>query len=116
MTISTASSFLNNGFELATTDWCVSVTADNLAATVTRAAESDKAHYVTAITASFSAASTKLLTIKDGATVIGSFYVVNNEVINFATPVKVSGVLEVSLAASGTTAVIGAVTVAGITA
>lgn len=117
MTIAAPADLINNGFEVTTTDWSLTASADNAAATVSRAAEAGKAHYVTSISGGFSAAATKLLTLSDNAVVVGNFYVVNSNTIVFATPVKVSaGALSVSLAASGTAAVLGAVTVTGFTA
>ena len=97
--------------------WSVTVTADNAAATATKAAEARKAHYITGIHASFSAALIKLLTLKDGTTVIGNFYVHNQRDILFAKPVRITegALAEASLAASGAGGTIGAVTMTGFT-
>ena len=97
--------------------WTETTTADNAAATVTHAAETGKAHYVTSIHGSFSAANIKLMTLKDGTTVIGNFHVDNQRDIPFAKPVRITegALVELSLAASGTSTEIGAVTMTGFT-
>ena len=97
--------------------WTETTTADNAAATATHAAETGKAHYVTSIHASFSVANIKLMTLKDGTTVIGNFHVNDQRDVVFAKPVRItSGALvELSLAASGTSTEIGAVTMTGFT-
>lgn len=97
--------------------WAVTATADNAASTATKAAESGKSHYVTSISGSFSAAAIKLLTLKDGTTVIGNHYVHNAFGLTFPNPIKLTSgnLAELSLAASGTAGVIGAVTLNGFT-
>jgi hypothetical protein len=86
--------------------------ADNLAATVTIAAPPvGKAHYLYGLAASFTAAATKLLTVKDGATVKENLVVVDSVNDNRLKALKVTGALEVSLAASGTLGNVGYVTV-----
>lgn len=97
--------------------WSVTATADNAAATATKAAEAGKSHYVTSISGAFSAAAIKLMTLKDGTTVIGNHYVHNASGFNFANPIKIASgnLAELSLAASGTAGVIGAVTLNGFT-
>lgn len=101
----------------AASTWSVTTTADNAVATVTKAAESGKSHYITSISSSFSVAKIKLATLKDGATVIGNYHVHNQRDIVFAKPVKLTAgnAAELSLAASGTAAEIGAVTMTGYT-
>lgn len=86
-------------------------TADNAAATITLADVSGQSYFITSISASFSAAAIKLLTVKDGATTVGNFHVHNQRDIVFDHPLEIRGAAEVSLAASGTGGVIGAVTV-----
>lgn len=97
--------------------WAETTTADNGTATATRAAESGKAHYVTSIHGSFSAALIKLMTLKDGTTIIGNYHVHNQRDVVFAKPVRITqgaaAVLE--LAASGTGGQVGAVTMKGYT-
>lgn len=100
--------------------WTMTTTADNAAATVTKAAETDtlKAHYVTGVHGSFSAAiAGKLMTLKDGSTVIGNFHVHNQRDVLFARPVRITpgAAVELSLAASGAGGTIGAVTLTGFT-
>lgn len=98
-------------------EWSITATADNAAATATRAAEAGKSHYITAIFGSFSAAAIKLATLKDGTTVIGNYYVHNADSVPLARPLKITSgaAAELSLAASGTAGVIGAVTLKGYT-
>lgn len=97
--------------------WSVTATADNAAATATKAAEAGKSHYITAISGSFSAAAIKLMTIKDGAAIIDNFYVHNALGLVFPNPIKITAgnLAELSLAASGTAGVIGAVNLHGYT-
>lgn len=100
-------------------EWSITVTADNAAATVTRAAEAAKSHYITSIHGSFSAsqAAAKLMTLKHGTTVIGNFHVHTVRDVVFAIPLQlpIGALAELSVAASGTPAQIGAVTMAGYT-
>lgn len=97
--------------------WTVTATADNSAATATKAAESGKAHYICSISGSFSAAVIKLMTLKDGTTVIGNFHVHNQRDVTFDRPVRITtgAAAELSLAASGAGGTIGAVTITGFT-
>lgn len=98
--------------------WSITATADNAAASVTRAAVAGQSHYITSIAAGFSAAAIKLLTLADGAAVIGNFYVHNRETIVFPLPIKLTAnqAAALQLAASGTLGVIGSVTMTGFTA
>jgi len=97
--------------------WSETATADNAAATATHAAESGNAHYVTGVSGSFSAAAIKLLTLKDGSTIIGNYHVHNQRDIVFDEPLRITSgaAVVVSLAASGSAGVIGAVVVTGFT-
>lgn len=98
--------------------WSITVTADNAAATVTRAAVTGQSHYVTGISGGFSAANAgKLMTLKDGAAVIGNFHVHNQRDVPITEPIKLTqgSLAELSLAASGTLGQIGAVTLTGFT-
>lgn len=101
----------------AVAEWILTATADNAAATVTKPGETGKNHYITSISGSFSGAAVKLMTLKQDATVKGNFHVHNQRDIVFARPVKFqSGAsVELSLAASGTAGVIGAVVMTGYT-
>lgn len=96
-------------------EWTETTTADNAAATATHAAETGKAHFVTSIHASFSATVAKLLTLKDGTTVIGNFYIYDSGGVTFDSPVRITDatLVELSLAASGTGGNVGAVTMSG---
>lgn len=98
--------------------WVEKDSKDNAAATATRAAETGKIHYITGVFASYSAAKTLLLQIKDGSTVIAEQYVVNSEAITFPTPIRATKGNAVSavLAASGTDGTIGKVNLTGFTA
>lgn len=98
-------------------EWTQTATADNAMASVTRAAEVGKRHYITGISASFSAANVKLLELKDGAAVIGNFHVHNQRDVEFGVPIELTAnsAAELSLPASGTAGVIGAVTLRGFT-
>jgi len=99
-------------------EWSITITADNAAATVQRAAEIGRVHCVVSISGSFSAAvAGKLMTLKDGTTVIGNYHVHNQRDIVFDKPVRLSpnSLAELSLAASATGGTLGAVTMTGFT-
>jgi hypothetical protein len=104
---------------LGLTSWAEGANADNLAATATKAAGGTATrHYVTGVSGSFSAAAAgKELLLKDGATVIGRWYVHNQLHITFPVPIEISdnAAAEAVLAASGTLGVLGAVTLTGFT-
>ncbi len=90
------------------------ITADNLAATITLAVPPvGQAHYLHGISAGFSAAATKLLTVKDGVATKENIIVVNSYNEGRVKPLKITDAtaLEVSLAASGTLGNIGYLTV-----
>lgn len=97
-------------------EWSITATADNLPATATKAGEAGKSHFVTSISGSFSVANIKLMTLKDGAGVIGNYHVNNQRDLVFANPLKLTAgnAAELSLAASGTATQIGAVTMSGL--
>lgn len=101
----------------AVSTWTLTATADNAAATVTKAGEAGKSHYITGIAASFSAAAVKLLTLKDGATVIGNWFVHNTLALTFPKPIRITAgnAVELSLAASGAAGTVGAVVLMGYT-
>src|SRR5262245_13395248 len=99
-------------------EWSITVTADNAAATVTRAAEAGRVHCITSISGSFSVANAgKLMTLKDGTTVIGNYHVMSVRDVPLEFPIRLSPntLAELSLAASGTAGQIGAVTMTGFT-
>lgn len=99
------------------TEWILTTSANNSAAIVAKFAVSGKNHFITGISGSFSVAKIKLMTLKDGATVIGNFYVHNQRDIIFDKPIKIStgAAVELSLDASGTAGEIGAVVMTGYT-
>lgn len=96
--------------------WSLTATATAAAATVARAAEAGKSHYVTSISGSFGAAQIALLTLSDGATVIQNHHVHNQRTIEFAKPVKITpgNAVSASLGAGGA-GVVGAVVMTGYT-
>jgi hypothetical protein len=98
-------------------NWVVKASADNAAATATKAAVAGSTHYITAAAAGFSATATKLLQIKDGATVIVEYPIINGDVIPLAVPIKATAENAVSavLAASGTGGTVGYVNLFGFT-
>jgi hypothetical protein len=99
--------------------WSEVASADNLAATASRAAVAGQSHYITGIAGSFSAAvAGKLLELKDGATVVWRGYVHNQLGLTFAKPIRISAgaAASLTLAASGTAGVLGAVSLTGYTA
>jgi len=101
----------------AVSEWAVTASQDNAEATASKAGVTGQTHYITHVAASFSAAATKLLQVKDGSTVLWEGYVVNAQVIPFDRPLKVTRGAAASavLAASGTGGVLGKVNIAGFT-
>lgn len=97
--------------------WSITATSDNAIATATKAAEAGKSHYITSIAGSYSAANIGLITVSDGAAVVGNYHTHNQRDVVLSRPFRaVSGnAVSVSLAASGTVGVIGAVTITGYT-
>ncbi len=97
--------------------WVSTANADNALATVTRTAPGNGLrHFITSISASFSAAvAGKLLVLKQGTTEIARWYVHNQLHIVFDSPIEIdpARAISVELAASGTATVIGAATVTG---
>lgn len=102
-------------------DWKLTTTATAATATVTQAAPpSGQVNYVTGISASVGAAVQALgllVTLRDGATIIGNFHV-NDQgptmAREYASPVRCHGAVELQLAAGGA-GVVGAVTLDGFT-
>lgn len=98
--------------------WLARGEADNALATATKAAEVGLQHIVYGVTAGFSgAAAGKLLTIKDGTTVIFQAYVTNQLAIHFPRGLAITpgAACSAELAASGTGAMLGEVDLHGIT-
>lgn len=98
--------------------WTENATGDNTAATATRAAESGKTHYVTAILASYSAAAGGQVNVKDGASSIFTIDCHDQLVVTLVKPLAITAGNAVSaeLAASGGSGNIGTVTLIGYTA
>ena len=98
-------------------NWTVKHSADNATATATKAASAGATHFITSVSAGFSTAATKLLQIKDGATVIVEYPVVNADVIALPAPIKATTGNAVSavLAASGGAGNVGYVNLFGFT-
>lgn len=100
--------------------WIETANEDNATATATRADPNSGAnsHYVTSISASFSATvSGALLTLKQGSTEIGRWYVYDAFALVFPSPVKLdpSSAVSLELAASGGAGTVGAVSMTGFT-
>lgn len=98
--------------------WVAKDSQDNALATASKAAGGAGVyHYVTGVYASFSAAATKLLQIKDGTTVIWEGYVVNSRDVVFGSPIRIAAnaACSAELAASGTVGVVGKVNITGFT-
>lgn len=98
-------------------DWAKHAAATDGLATATRAASSGKNHYVTAIVASFSAASAAALTVKDGASSLFVVDVHDSEVIPLERPLEITkgNAVSAELAAGGA-GIDGNVTLIGYTA
>lgn len=112
----------NQNFDVQITEdtpaWVETANADNVAATATRAAETGKSHYVTSVSASFSASvAGALLTISEGAAEIARVYVHDHAEVSLPKPIEIAEGTAVSaeLAASGSAGVVGAVNLTGYT-
>ena len=99
------------------TQWTATETKDNALATASKTAPSEgKSHYVTGLSASFSAAAAgKQLQLKAGTTVLGTWYVHDALDVAFPAPIVIPGSQAVSaeLEASGTGGTVGAVVLMG---
>jgi hypothetical protein len=95
----------------------LSGSADNAVVSDSQVGEAGKAHYLTTISAGYTAAAIGLVTIKDGLTVIGEYPIHNADVIQLPTPVKVTDGNNVSieLSASGTAGTLGKIFGVGFT-
>jgi len=105
------------GMQPQAAEWSITTTATNAAATVTRAAESGKRHYITGISGSFGAAQIALMTLSDGGTTVGNYHVHNQRDVEFGgAPVQmgVNAAAALSLGA-GAASVVGAATLRGFT-
>lgn len=98
--------------------WIARASADNALATASKAADGTRQHIVYGVTASFStAAANKLLTIKDGTTIVFQAYVTNALSIVFERGIAMTpgGACSAELAASGTGGQSGDVNLHGVT-
>ena len=89
----------------------VTVSADNATALASIAKPTNGTLKVSSISAGFSAAAIKTLTVTDGSTTKGTFNVHNQRDIYFDPPLEFKDSAGFSLAASGTGGVTGHVTV-----
>lgn len=103
--------------------WTVVAEADNATATATRAATTDQAknqkHYVSAVSASFSATVSGVMTvtIKSGTTTIWKRHFTQERDFDFRRPLVCDPgtALNVELTASGTPGTVGVINVSGYT-
>lgn len=99
-------------------EWIEKDTQDNVEATATKAAQANRRHVITHVSASFSAAATKLLQVKHGTTVVWEHYVVNSEIVPLPDGVRNANeneAVSAVLAASGAGGTVGKVNLAGYT-
>lgn len=98
--------------------WSVTATADNAPATATRPGEAGRSHYVTYVDGSYSAAVTgSQMLLKDGASVVGDYFVHSARAIPLTYPLKIAEGNDASLIlAAGGLGVKGATTLQGYTA
>jgi hypothetical protein len=98
-------------------EWSVTATGDNAAATVARPGESGRSHYVTYIGGSYSGAVTGgEMLLKDGAEVVGDYFVHDQRSIALTYPLRISEGAGASLTlAAGSLGVRGACTLQGYT-
>lgn len=100
--------------------WIETATADNAAATATKAAPSGGiSHYITSVSASFEASvSGAVLQLKEGSTVLAKWHVYDAFAIVFPSPIKLppGTAANLELAASGTAGTDGSVNMSGYTA
>jgi hypothetical protein len=98
-------------------EWSATATGDNAVAAVTRPGEPGKSHYITYIGGSYSGAVTGgEMLLKDGAALVGDYFVHNDRGIALTYPLRISEGVDVSLAlAAGGLGVRGACTLQGYT-
>lgn len=97
-------------------EWSLTATATAAAVTVTRPAEAGRRHYVTGISGSFGAAQIALMTLSNGATVIGNFHTHNVRDVIFPAPIELTAGNAATLTlGAGAAGVVGAVVLRGYT-
>ena len=101
-------------------EWTETATADNSAATATKTGVSGVAQYITHISASFEVATTsvgKRLDLKDGGSIIMSWWVKDDVGYDFDPPLEITVAADavLTMAASGNAGDLGAVNMAGFT-
>jgi len=98
--------------------WTGDAQADNALATATKAAQVDKTHYLCAVIAGYSNANAgKLVTVKDGATIVLRARIHNSLELVFANPLRITrgNAVSAELDASGTAGQNGNVAILGFT-
>lgn len=100
-----------------TSDWHVTDSDDNAESVASKTGITGQRHVVTHVSASYTAAATKLLQIKDGTTVILSRVVYSAADLSFPSGLRGSSgaLVSATLAASGTGGVTGYVSIHGYT-
>lgn len=99
--------------------WADTDNADNATATATKAAETNKTHYITSVSGGFgSTVSGNTLILKDGSTEVARWYVYDTFAMVFPSPIELTegNAANLELEASGTGGVTGAATLTGYTA
>lgn len=100
--------------------WVESESADNLAATATRAAPpGGLAHFITSVSGGYSAsANGKTMILREGATEKARWYVYDSFALSFSSPIQIAAGAAVSLEleASGGAGNLSAATLTGYTA
>ena len=98
-------------------DWTSVVTADNAAATATKAAAGEGiSHYITSVSGGYSSTKSGLtLILKNGTVEMARWYVYDSKEITFDSPIKLppDTVANLVLAASGTGGVSGTAVLTG---
>lgn len=100
--------------------WVAFDADDNATSTATKASPGGGSrHYITGVSGSYSGAGAagKLMTLKQGTTELGRWYVTNQLSITFQRPIALdpATVANLELAASGTGGITGAATMTGYT-
>lgn len=99
-----------------TSAWTQTASAVAALATASRPAVTYDEHYITGVSASYSAAQIGLLQIKDGATVVWEGYVHNQKDVSFPKPLQLTNGNAVSAElTAGAAGVTGKVTLIGYT-